>query len=628
MAARALIPCTLTLLLCARMSAAAPGDLDPTFGTGGIALGPVGSNAEAIVRQPDGKLVVAGYRATSPLHFFVARYDADGTPDASFGTGGVVETPIGTGHAGARGLVLQPDGKIVAAGSHVKGPSDGDFALVRYQTDGTLDPTFGAGGIVTTGGPTNEGAFSLVLQTDGKLVAAGTKWTGTEYTFALARYEADGTLDATFGSGGWVTGPGNEVNAILQQPDGKLVVAGYDISPNRNFALARYETDGTLDASFGTNGMVTTSMSFYHDQAFALVRQADGGFVAAGLTDNGFNTDLSLVLVRYDAVGVLDASFGTGGISTKIPGALYRIGLGLVEQPDGKLVMAAHTIVDALGEIAVARWQANGTLDTGFGSGGLVTTRIGGGVDVAKGLVFQPDGRIVIAGSAALARYESGLCCTGGPCMECGVCQACGMAGCEEAPTGAACPDEGNLCTSDTCDGAGTCLHHAEPAPVCDEPQVAAAALLKIRSSTRAGKDRVLFKWAKGAPSYPRDPYTMRFCVYDRSGGGYSLAYQGSPSVLTDGIWSFGGSTNYTIKFKSKTGQPDGITGVVQKINATAAKTKAQVKAAGDLALAPFPLQQDPAVVAQIRWNSGQCWGATFSSAARNDAAQFTAKSD
>lgn len=219
--------------------------------------------------------------------------------------------------------------------------------------------------------------------------------------------------------------------------------------------------------------MVSTSIGPQRDEAFAIVRQADGGLVVGGWRwDDSTQNDRSLGLVRYDAAGVLDATFGAGGIA-QVPNARYGAPVGLTGQPNGKVVMAAHTIVDDVGNIAVVRWQTNGTLDATFGDGGVATTRIssGSGADIAQGVLFEPDGRIVAVGIAggvrsAIAAYKSGFCCTGGPCVECGICEACGLAGCEAAPVDGRCPDDGNAGTTEGCDGAGTCLHPAGPAGV------------------------------------------------------------------------------------------------------------------------------------------------------------------
>src|SRR6266540_155863 len=179
----------------------APGDLDPTFGAGGKVTTVFGGDSRAyvLVLQPNGKLVAAG---VGPNGFALARYNPDGSLDTSFGAGGKVTTPIGAANA----LVLQPDGKLVAAGSNNISPSD--FVLVRYNPNGSLDTSFGGDGKVTTAIGFGARAFALALQPDGKLVAAGMGWTGsTGFESALVRYNPDGSLDTSFGAGGKVTTP-------------------------------------------------------------------------------------------------------------------------------------------------------------------------------------------------------------------------------------------------------------------------------------------------------------------------------------------------------------------------------------------------------------------------------------
>src|SRR5262245_33812191 len=215
-----------------------------------------------------------------------------GTLDASFGTGGRVTTTIGGNFDFARGVVVQPDGKIVAAGVAM-GDLGSDFGLTRYNSDGTLDTSFGINGIATTDfGGNFEGAWSVALQEDGKIVAAGLTTLSGINQFALARYNSDGTLDASFGTGGRVTTgfPGASVaNAfsVALQPDGKVVVAGWtNIDGGADFALARYTSTGSLDASFGTGGRVITAFADSQGLSlagvFSVAVQPDGNIVAAG----------------------------------------------------------------------------------------------------------------------------------------------------------------------------------------------------------------------------------------------------------------------------------------------------------------------------------------------------------
>ena len=223
-----------------------------------------------------------------------------GDLDPTFGIGGKVTTGIGTDDYGYA-VAIQADGKLVVAGETNNGINY-DFALVRYNANGTLDATFGTGGKVTTAVGTSDGAaYALAIQADGKLVVAGATNNGINYDVALVRYNANGTLDATFGTGGKVTtaiGTLDYAYALAVRPDGKLVAAGETFNGSTaDFALARYNANGTLDPTFGTNGTVKTAIGTRDDAASALAIQADGKLVAAGETDNGTNYDFALA--RY-----------------------------------------------------------------------------------------------------------------------------------------------------------------------------------------------------------------------------------------------------------------------------------------------------------------------------------------
>jgi uncharacterized delta-60 repeat protein len=396
----------------------APGDLDPSFGVGGKVTTDFGPRiGRALVLQPDGKLVAAGGAFSE---FALARYLPDGSLDTTFGTGGKVITPFGQAFVAANALVLQPDGKLVAAG--YSGPSDEafDFALARYLPDGSLDTSFGTDGKVTTDLGSSDVANALVVQPDGKLVAAGVTGKLAPIDFALVRYLPDGSLDHTFGVNGTVTtdfGSSNDgAEALVLQSDGKLVAAG---SSNADFALARYLPNGTLDPTFGTGGKVTTDF-FGESTASALVLQVDGKLVAAGFAAEGV---AAFALARYLTDGGLDPGFGTGGTVTTDFGG-QDMGLALVLQPDGKFVVAGGSNATGVFEFALARYLATGDLDPSFGMGGRVTTGFGELEDIASALVLQTDGKLVAAGSSqasfssfafALARYESGLVLGVGP---------------------------------------------------------------------------------------------------------------------------------------------------------------------------------------------------------------------
>jgi uncharacterized delta-60 repeat protein len=411
------VACFAGVLAGAPIAVAAQGDLDPSFGTGGKVTTPVGSgydDAHALVVQSDGKLVAAGFSNDVSNYdfadFAVVRYNTDGTLDGTFGTGGKVTTPVGSASDYAEALVVQSDGKLVAAGYSNTGSSY-DFAVVRYNSDGTLDGTFGTGGKVTTPvGSGSDYAEALVVQSDGKLVAAGFYNTGSfNYDFALVRYNSDGTLDGTFGTGGKVTTPvgssGDVAEALVVQSDGRLVAAGSSRNGSYDdFALVRYNTDGTLDGTFGTGGKVTTPVGSSNDGARALVVQNDGKLVAAGYSYNGINNDFALV--RYNSDGTLDGTFGTGGKVTTAVGSSNNLAFALVVQSDGKLVAAGPSSNGSNDDFAVVRYNSDGTLDGTFGTGGKVTTPVGSSGDVARALVVQSDGKLAATGMSLTESYD------------------------------------------------------------------------------------------------------------------------------------------------------------------------------------------------------------------------------
>jgi uncharacterized delta-60 repeat protein len=406
---------------------AAPGDLDPSFGTGGKVktdFGPGSNSATAIAIQADSKIVVVG--GTGSGDFALARYNADGSLDASFGIGGKVTTDIGLFDV-AFAVAIQADGKIVAAGGTAPEGFCCQFALARYNTDGSLDASFGVGGKVTTIFAGDSRAFAVAIQADGKIVAAGGRSDPFVTDFALARYNADGSLDTSFGTGGKVTtdfSGFDQASRVAVQEDDKIVAVGTG-GPNNDFALTRYNTDGSLDTSFGTGGKVTTDFGGF-DGASGLAIQGDAKIIAAGR--GGFFTVFALA--RYNTDGSLDTTFdGDGMVTTQFFGENIESAAGVAIQTNGKIVVAGSVFSTFDPSFALARYNINGSLDTSFGAGGKVTTDFGDpsevGVlcpsarkdcseDTAKNVAIQSDGKIVAVGGAgpctppcifALARY-------------------------------------------------------------------------------------------------------------------------------------------------------------------------------------------------------------------------------
>jgi uncharacterized delta-60 repeat protein len=356
---------------------------------------------------------ISALLGTSLLHA------APGDLDLGFGGGtGKVTTAIGASDDAGNSVIQQVDGKLVVAGYSSNG-SNWDFALVRYNADGSLDTSFDGDGKVTTDfGASTDAGNSVIQQADGKLVVAGYSDNGGNYDFALVRYNADGSLDTGFDGDGKVTtdiGGSNDVgNSVIQQADGKLVVAGYSYNgSNWDFALARYNADGSLDTSFDGDGKVTTAIGASTDVGYSVIQQADGKLVVAGYSWNGSNDDVALV--RYNTDGSLDTGFdGDGKVTTAI-GTGYDEGYSVIQQADGKLVVAGTSYNGSSNDFALVRYNADGSLDASFDGDGKVTTAIGGSDDVGLSVIQQADGKLVVAGyshngsdsDVALVRYNA-----------------------------------------------------------------------------------------------------------------------------------------------------------------------------------------------------------------------------
>jgi uncharacterized delta-60 repeat protein len=340
------------------------GSLDTTFDTDGKVTTAVGLSddvAYSVVLQSDGKIVVAGWSFNGTNDdFAVVRYNTDGSLDTTFDTDGKVTTAVGLGDDAAYSVALQSDGKIVAAGYSFNG-SNFDFAVVRYNTDGSLDTTFDTDGKVTTAvGLSDDVAYSVVLQSDGKIVAAGYSDNGSNYDFAVVRYNTNGSLDTTFDTDGKVTtaiGSGTEAAySVVLQSDGKIVAAGYSrIGSNDDFAVVRYNTDGSLDTTFDTDGKVTTAIGSGTELARSVVLQSDGKIVAAGYSDNGSNNDFAVV--RYNTDGSLDTTFDTDGKVTTAVGLSNDVAWSVVLQSDGKIVAAGYSDNGSNFDFAVVRYS-------------------------------------------------------------------------------------------------------------------------------------------------------------------------------------------------------------------------------------------------------------------------------
>jgi uncharacterized delta-60 repeat protein len=407
---------------------AADGDLDLTFGSGGKVMTGITNNSDfgySVAVQPDGKIIVVGQSGVDVFHSTLMRYNGDGSLDQTFGSGGIVFAPLDSNGDVLSSVVLQSDGKILAVGS-LTGNNVVEFLLARFNTNGSLDQSFGSNGsVVTTFGDHIAGAGSVVLLPDGKIIVVGASGAGAYSElndFAVARYNSNGSLDQSYGSGGMLKthfdgeyNTGSTANSALLQSDGKLIVAGSykNEGTPREFAVARYDTNGNLDPTFGNGGKTTTSLGAGDSLGFAARLQSDGKIVLAGYLNAG-QRNHDFALVRYNPDGALDTSFGNGGkVTNDLFGTSDDIAYSLVIQPDGKLIVGGRTGQYPNFKFGLARYNTYGSLDQSFGSAGKVMTDFGGFSSQSYSSAIQSDGKIVIAGYAqgnsadiALARYR------------------------------------------------------------------------------------------------------------------------------------------------------------------------------------------------------------------------------
>jgi uncharacterized delta-60 repeat protein len=398
--------------------------LDNSFGTNGLVVTtPQIGEVIALARQADGKIVTAGRVIGDATHQFeIIRYNNDGNLDNGFGIGGIVITYVSF-LSTATAIAIQPDGKIVVAGTY----HTGDFAniyhmaVARYHVDGSIDSTFGTDGLVMPEVGFSEEINDMALQPDGKIIVAGAianDLSGAE-SFMLVRFNSNGTLDSGFGTSGVTTTSVNissEIVGIELLPNGKIIAAGregpYDDPPTPdyvNFAIARYTTQGILDNSFGTNGLVVTDVAAgAPDVLQSMIVQPDGKIVAAGSSGN------NQCLVRYQNDGSLDNTFGTSGKVIR-PGPPAVLHLAL--RNNGKLITAG-TMTGMVGsaDFMLNGYLPNGAVDTNFGLNGTILTNFPtiipeGANDLSNCILIAPDGKIIVAGSSdmhvALARYTA-----------------------------------------------------------------------------------------------------------------------------------------------------------------------------------------------------------------------------
>lgn len=402
---------------------------DLSFGTGGTSYG-MTSTAQStytgnIVIQQDGKIVQGINDPNDTVNFCLIRYKANGGLDSSFGTNGKVIRPVSTPDNYIQFIILQPDGKIIAIGTSYN-LLNADFTLLRYNNNGTLDSSFGVGGQVATAvGLYDDYAYKAAIQSDGKIVVVGSSLDNTYVSaFAVVRYNSNGGVDSSFGQNGrivthlghFITYIGNTyygqysseyASNILIQTDGKIIIGGQSYSHtgcydyygyvycNPVFAMTRYNSNGSTDSSFGKNGKAVDSTFLYYPSAMEL--QADNKIVVTGA-----NYQERFLMERFTNNGRIDSSFGVNGTVTTVfcNQDCQLNSRSLAIQSDGKIVVAgSFAFFNASWKFAVLRYETNGSLDNTFNGNGTAIFHVdsSGSEDFLTGLGIQ-NNNIVVGG--------------------------------------------------------------------------------------------------------------------------------------------------------------------------------------------------------------------------------------
>lgn len=596
------------------------------------------------------RLPRASALSAAALLWTVVAYAAPHDLDPTFGEGGVASVPVPpTTHPRGltgTGVARQPDGRIVV----VAESAGHDFLVQRFGANGAPDPTFGGDGAVSIDLGADDEPFAVAVQGDGRIVVAGTSRDATtlEPRAALVRLTSAGEPDASFGTAGKLVtslGPGATAHALVLQPDGRILIAG-GVGPRLFPAayVARLTTSGALDPTFGVGGVATKAVSIFGDTAFALALQPDGAILAGGKTLAGGDFGGWFVL-RFLSDGTLDASFGADGVvRTDVNGrGVVAEALDLVVQPDGRILAGGSTESVQIGlpsDFAIARYLADGTPDTTWGEDGLVVTTVldesESGTTPAtpvRALALQPDGRVLAIGGGALptrsamhlfvARYldDGTLDPSWG---EAGVARP-DVALVDTLGLDAVLQPDGRLVIGAR-DGAriaalrlGGSRCAPTPATGC---RSAERARLRIRNLGVATS--LEWQWLRGAATsvseIPAQSYTL--CLYDASD-----AVQPRAGFATgDHVCGGGPCFNATPRL-TRYSDVHGRGGPVRKLvlrPGVDLRSALRLAARGDSAsLSILPL--DGPVTVQLHAENGVCWGSTFDAPRRSDARFFIA---
>ena len=413
----------LIALLFPLMSAAQFGTLDNNFDADGFLTYDVGSSSYTtgydVAIQADGKILLLGTTNT-PLGLapYVIRLFPDGSSDLSFGVNGGSALIVNNAEYDARQMLVQPDGKLVLVGGGVNDGVSGVVVMRLNGVDGFLDATFGTDGVVHIPYPEDSYLFDLAIQPDGKIVAVGYS-TESDIDLLAVRLNADGTLDNTFSFDGKVVtdiNDGDGGQAVVIGNDGKITVAGISFTESGSDALlVRYNTDGTLDSTFGANGIVLHEFSSGNSDLQDIVLTATGSMYACGLAEGTGDNDF--LVAKFNTDGTLDNTFAMHGFDRMDIANSDDLANELLVQPDGRILAVGYSSVAGDYSSAMLRYNTNGLLDPTFGNLGQVVTSTFDDESLLEAVTLQADLKIVVAGSSQagmtnkglVARYLSGM---------------------------------------------------------------------------------------------------------------------------------------------------------------------------------------------------------------------------
>jgi uncharacterized delta-60 repeat protein len=403
--------------------------LDSTFGSNGKVLTSFTNWDAGILSteiQSDGKIVVCGYRSsltsTLPSDTIIGRYNPDGSVDTAFGTNGfIIITNLFVDGAASKLLLIQSDGKIVVTGSRSVNANFGnlDFYTYRFNTNGTLDTTFGANGIVITDINTSQDeATTVIAQPDGKLVVAGIYLSVGDHYFCAVRYNTDGSLDTAFGTNGKAIfgslAPGYEINTMdaLIDTDGKILfgLQNFIFNVDYNFALVRLNSDGTLDTSFGTNGITITD--FGNQDRLTSIQKINNNYYAFGFSS--YSNGAKMALAKYDEQGILESTFGTNGkiLLHRNATAVYDF-IADTKVVGNKILCAGYgdndnQSVSFNADGLLIQFNLDGSIDTTFNTiGYTMIDFVNNGNDFLPTMEIQADGKLIAAGYTTIASYDN-----------------------------------------------------------------------------------------------------------------------------------------------------------------------------------------------------------------------------